>query len=180
MQQDARDLRKGTLVRYESATCTVVYWNILRNDRRAFVQMRLKNLATGRIAEVKDHGDTKYDVLDSETLDLNHSYREGDEEVFYTPEGEEYRCPAEAAADALLWKTDSYRGLLVDGHLVTVSLPSSVIATIAECDPPIKGQPTLQKEAKLENGILIKVPLIVAMGDKVRIDPDTLEFKERA
>jgi elongation factor P len=180
MQQDARDLRKGILVRYQGSMCTVVHWNIWKSDRRSRVQMRMKDLLTGRMHELTSQGDDKFEVLETETLDLTHSYREGDEEVFYTAEGEEYRCKADAAADSLLWKADTYRGLLVDGQLVTVSLPSSVYAIVAECDPPVKGQPNLQKEAKLDNGVLIKVPLIVGPGDKVRIDPDSLEFKERA
>ncbi|TAJ25120.1 MAG: hypothetical protein EPO68_00435 [Planctomycetota bacterium] len=180
MQQHALDLRKGVLIRHQGAMCTVVHWNIWKSDRRSRVQMRFKDVLTGRMHEVTAQGDDKYEVLENESLDLTHSYREGDEEVFYSTEGEEYRCSAEAASDALLWKADLYRGLLIDGQLVMVSLPQSVIATVVECDPPVKGQPNLQKEAKLDNGIVIKVPLIVAMGDKVRVDPAELEFKERA
>jgi translation elongation factor P/translation initiation factor 5A len=180
MQQDARDLRKGILIRHQGTMCTVVHWNIWKSDRRSRVQMRFKDVLSGRMHEVTAQGDDKYEVLENESLDLTHSYREGDEEVFYSAEGEEYRCSAKAASDALLWKADVYRGLLIDGQLVMVSLPQSVFATVVECDPPVKGQPNLQKEAKLDNGILIKVPLIVAPGDKIRVDPDALEFKERA
>jgi elongation factor P len=179
MQSNALDLRKGLLVTYQGRTCTVIFWNILRNDRRTFVQMKLKDLLTGRISEVKDHGDTRYEVLDSEVIDLAHSYREGNDEIFYTPEGEEYRCPAAAVEDALLWKTDTYKGLLVDGKLVTISLPQSVVATVADTAPSMRGVGSGQKDAVLDNGVKIKVGMLVNVGDRVRLDPETLEYKER-
>lgn len=179
MQSNAMDLRKGLLVTYQGRTCTVIFWNILRNDRRTFVQMKLKDLLTGRIAELKEHGDTKFEVLDSEILDLAHSYRDGNDEVFYTPAGEEYRCAAHAVEDALVWKTDTYKGLLVDGKLVTISLPQSVVATVADTSPPMKGGGSGLKDAMLDNGVKVRVGLLIANGDRVRIDPETLEYKER-
>jgi translation elongation factor P/translation initiation factor 5A len=180
MQSSAMDLRKGFLVKHQGRTCTVIHWNILRNDRRTFVQMKLQDLESGRIAELKEHGDSKYEVLDSETIELSHSYREGDDEVFYTPDGVEYRCPHAAVEDQLQWEVEAYKGLLVDGHLVTVSMPGSVIARVADTAPPIKGAGgSGTKDAVLDNGVKVRVGLIVATGDRIRLDPETLEYKER-
>ena len=179
MQSNAMDLRKGLLVNHQGRTCTVIFWNILRNDRRAFVQLKLKDLLTGRISEVKEHADTKYEVLDSEVIDLAHSYRDGQDEVFYTPDGVEFRCPAPAVEDALKWQTETYKGLLVDGKLVTISLPTSVVAKVVDTAPPMKGGGSGMKDAVLENGVKIRVGLLVSNGDRVRLDPETLEYKER-
>ena len=63
MQLSALDLRKGYLIVYEGRMCNVIYWNILRNDRRQFVQMKVKDLLTGRVQEMKEHGETKYEVV---------------------------------------------------------------------------------------------------------------------
>ena len=180
MHLDANDLRKGYLVRHNGQIQAVVHWNILRNDRRAFVQMKLKDLKTGKVSELKEHGDSKYEVLDNATIDLSHSYQDGGEEVFYTPSGEEHRCSREAAADALKWKSELYRGMLVEGQLTFVSLPNVVIATVVETDPPVRGAGQILKEAVLENGITIRVPTMIATGERIRVDPETLEFRERA
>jgi len=180
MQSSAMDLRKGLLVKHQGRTCTVIHWNILRNDRRTFVQLKLQDLESGRIAELKEHSESKYEVLDSETIELTHSYREGDDEVFYTPEGIEYRCAHAAVEEQLKWTVEAYKGLLVDGHLVTVSMPGSVIARVAETSPPMKGAGgSGTKDALLENGVKVRVGLIVATGDRIRLDPETLEYKER-
>ena len=180
MQANALDLRKGNLVRYNGNLSEVVFWNILKNDRRQFVQMRLKNLETGRIAELKEHGDTKFEVLDNEVVELSHSYRDGNDEVFYTTEGEEHRCNHEVAKDALLWKCAAYKGFVVEGHLVTVTAPQSVTATVVDTAPPVRGGGgSGLKDAMLDNGIKIRVGLLVDRGDTVRLDPETLELKER-
>jgi elongation factor P len=179
-QSNALDLRKGALVEYQKRICTVIEWSIMRNDRRQYVFITLKDLLSGRVTELKEHGETKFELLENEKVELSHSYAEGPEEVFYDKEGNEFRCASAAAKDALMWQCDNYIGFLVNGQLVTVSTPSSVIATVKDTSPPMKGGNTSWKDAVLENGVKLKVSNLVNVGDKVRVDPFTLEFRERA
>jgi elongation factor P len=159
--------------------CTVVWWNILRNDRRAFVQMRIKDLENGRMTELKEHTDSKWEVLDKEEKDLAYSYRDGQVEVFFTPEGEELRCAIAASEDALKWPAETYKGFFVNGSLVAVFPPKHSTLKITETAPPMRGAGSGSKEAVLENGLKVKVNLLCDVGDSVRIETETLEFKER-
>lgn len=179
MQVSALELRPGTLVSYEGRMCTVVWWNILRNDRRAFVQMRIKDLQSGRVQELKEQTDSKWEVLDKEEKDLAYSYRDGQVEVFFTPEGEEVRCSIAATEDALKWPAEAYKGFFVAGELVAVFPPKHSVLEITETSPPIRGVGSGTKEAVLENGMKVKVNMLCDVGDKVRIDTETSEFKER-
>lgn len=179
MQVSALELRPGTLVSYEGRMCTVVWWNILRNDRRAFVQMRIKDLQSGRVQELKEQTDSKWEVLDKEEKDLAYSYRDGQVEVFFTPEGEEVRCSIAATEDALKWPAEAYKGFFVGGELVAVFPPKHSVLEITETSPPIRGVGSGTKEAVLENGMKVKVNMLCDVGDKVRIDTETSEFKER-
>jgi translation elongation factor P/translation initiation factor 5A len=178
-QLNALELRKGMLVAHQGRTCSVIHWNIWKSDRRSRVQMKVKDILTGRVTEITAQADDRYDVLESEHIELSHSYRDGDDEVFYTPSGEEYRCPAPAVEDVLRWKAERYEGLLVDGKLVTVEPPQSVVATVVETTPPIRGVQSGLKDAVLDNGIAVKVGMVISIGDKVRVDTGTLEYKER-
>ncbi len=177
MQRNALDLRKGNLVSHQGRPATVVHWNILRNDRRLFVQMKLRDLETGRVTELKEHGDTKYEVLESEEVELTYSYRDGVDEVFFDPSGNEVRCSHEIAAEALKWEADAYTGFYVASKLVEVRPPQTVTATVAETAPPMKGGGSGLKDAVLTNGIKVRVGLNVDVGDQIRLDPDTLEAK---
>lgn len=178
-QLNASDLRKGLLVDLQGKICSITYWNIWKSDRRSRIQMRFKEILTGRTSEVTAQPDERYTILESEVIDLEHSYKDGPEEVFYTKTGEEWRCPAAGVEDAMKWKAETYRGLLVDGVLVTVNLPQSVIAEVVETAPSVKGSPNGLKDAVLDNGITVKVSMAINNGDRVRIDTETLEYKER-
>ncbi len=178
-QTTAYELRKGYLVNSQGRICSVVHFNLWKSDRRSKVQLKLKDILTGRISAVIAQPDDKYELLDSEIVDLNHSYKDGNDEVFYTPAGEEYRCGAAAVADVLQWRADVYKGLLVDGKLITVEPPQSVIATVTDTTPPIKGVLNGLKDAVLDNGMTVKVGMVINIGDRVRINTETLEYKER-
>ena len=175
----ALELRPGTVVRHQGRACVVIRWNILRNDRRQFVVMKIKDIETGRVSELKENSDSKFEVLEKNEEDLIHSYRDGIDEVFFTLEGDEVRCPAAAAEDALRWPADVYRGFYISGQLVAVYPPRYSILEVTETDPPIRGAGTGQKEAILANGIKVKVGLLTDVVHRVKIDTETLEFKER-
>ena len=63
--------------------------------------------------------------------------------------------------------------------LVTVNPPLHVVIGVKETSPPLRGGGSGLKDAVLDNGIKVRVGLLVGPGDKIRIDPETLEFKER-
>lgn len=178
-QSSAYDLRKGLLVMNQSRICNVIFWNLWKSDRRSKVQLKLKDILTGRITEVTAQADDKYEVLESEVIDLNHSYKDGNDEVFYTPAGEEWRCSSVSVEDVIVWKADLYKGLVVDGKLVTVEPPQTVVATVVETAPSIKGVLNGLKDAVLDNGLTVKVGMVINPGDKVRVNTETMEYKER-
>ena len=163
----ALELRVGSLIRYEGRMCTVVWWNILRNDRRQFIQMRIKDLQSGRIQELKEQSDSKFETLEKEEKEMSHSYTDG------------FRCSKVAAEDALKWPADSYTAVFVDDELVTVKPPLFAFVEITETTPPIKGVGSGTKEATLANGMTMKVSQLCDVGDKVKVDTETGEFKER-
>ena len=175
----AIDVRKGMLLAVGDRMCKVTHWNIWKSDRRSRIQMKFRELLTGRTSEVTAQPADRYEVLEAGAVDLEHSYTDGVEEVFYSKSGEEWRVAAASVKDVLLWKSESYRGLLIDGNLVAVHLPLTVVATVAETEPSMKGQSSGLKDAVLDNGVQLKVATSVNPGDKVLIDSETMEFKER-
>ena len=175
----ACDVRKGMLLAVGDRMCRVMTWNIWKSDRRSRIQMKFKEMLTGRTSEVTAQPDDRYDVLDAETIGLEHSYRDGTDEVFYTTDGEEWRLHAAGLEEVLIWVSPIYRGQVVDGKLVAVMLPQTVVATVVECEPHIKGQSSGLKDAVLDNGLKLKVGTMADVGDRVEFDSDTLEFRSR-
>jgi len=69
-----------------------------------------------------------------------------------------------------------------DGELLSVAPPMHVILTIVETEPGFKGDTVsgATKPAKLETGKIVKVPLFVEQGTKIKVDTRTGEYVERA
>jgi elongation factor P len=178
-QTTAIELRKGFLIEVQGRPCRITFWNLWKSDRRSRIQLKVKDILNGRVSEITAHGEDKYNLLESETVDLTYGYRDGNEEVFYTEAGEEHRCPVDGVAEQVRWQADVYRGLFVDGKLLTVEPPANLVVAVAETTPPIKGILNGLKDATLTNGIQVKVGMLVDVGDKVRIDTETLEYRER-
>ena len=65
---------------------------------------------------------------------------------------------------------------------MSVDLPPNIILEVAECDPGVKGNSASNflKSAKMENGLDVKVPLFIKVGDKIKVDTRSGEYVERA
>ena len=62
-------------------------------------------------------------------------------------------------------------------------LPQQVELEVVDCEPGARGNTAsgnAQKNAKLETGIEIKVPLFIEVGTKVKVYTETREFAGRA
>ncbi len=67
-----------------------------------------------------------------------------------------------------------------DGRPISVVLPAVAEARIADTAPPMhSGQDSTWKEATLDNGLVIQVPLFIGSGELVRVDVRTGKYLER-
>ena len=68
-----------------------------------------------------------------------------------------------------------------EGNPLSVDLPASLVLKIASTEPGIKGDSVtnLTKNATLETGLVVKVPLFINEGEHVKIDTRTNEYIER-
>jgi elongation factor P len=67
-------------------------------------------------------------------------------------------------------------------EIIGIVLPDKVTLTVTECDPASKGSASSNslKDAKLETGITIKVPLFIEAGEDIVISTDTGKYSSRA
>ena len=63
-----------------------------------------------------------------------------------------------------------------------VTAPNVVTLTITETDPGVRGDTATggTKPATLETGAVVKVPLFVSEGERIRVDTRTNEYLSRA
>ena len=65
---------------------------------------------------------------------------------------------------------------------IDVILPPQVVLKVAQTEAAVRGNTTsgVKKDAVLETGLSVKVPIHVQIGDEVRISTETGEFQGRA
>jgi elongation factor P len=65
---------------------------------------------------------------------------------------------------------------------IGIELPASVVLTVSETEPGIKGATATgsYKPAKMETGITVMVPQFVSEGEKIKVNTDSGEYMERA
>ena len=70
-----------------------------------------------------------------------------------------------------------------DEEILGVDLPSKVALTVTETEPGTRGDTVTNggsKDAVLETGITIRVPLFINVGEKVLVDTTTGKYDKRA
>jgi elongation factor P len=72
--------------------------------------------------------------------------------------------------------------LAVDGKPSGIQLPGSVELTVAKTEPAVRGDTVtnVTKPATLETGAVVQVPLFVATGDRIKVDPRDRRYISRA
>jgi len=70
----------------------------------------------------------------------------------------------------------------IEGKPVSINLPKTVIATVDETEPALKGQTAAGggKPAILDNGVRVTVPVFIEQGERIVVNTESLEYVERA
>ena len=141
---------------------------------------RLRHLLSGRTIDRVFAENERVQVAPLETRRATYSYAKADVQVFIDIETyEEFEFSNEQLGErrGFLKENEEYKALRLDGRLLDIVLPPQIPLTVVETDPPARsGATTSWKEAKLETGLLVMVPLFIATGDVIRVDTDGKKY----
>ncbi|TMK80523.1 MAG: elongation factor P [Actinobacteria bacterium] len=151
----------------------------------AFVRTKLKNLDSGAVVDRTFRAGEKFQRMHTEMKSAQYLYDSGDEVVFMENKTyEQFSLPRKSVAEELEFipPSTSVQILTVDGRPAGLQLPSSIELAVAETEPGVKGDTVsnVTKPAKLETGAVIQVPLFVASGDRIKVDPREGRYISRA
>ena len=92
---------------------------------------------------------------------------------YYRDQYNEWRVKAERA----------YMILQTKANDLGIELPAKVALTVVECEPGVRGDTVTNagsKEAKLETGLTLRIPLFIEAGEKILVDTTTGKYDKRA
>jgi elongation factor P len=171
---------------FEGEPCRVVeFRHHTPGNLRAMVQAKLKNLRTGSSFEHRFRAADSIDPASMETHDLEFLYQGGDTYHFMNVENyDQLEMDEESLGDNAQWMQPGMKiqAEYYDGRPVGIKLPNSLVLEVVDTAPVMKTatKTASTKPATLENGVTINVPEFVGTGDKVKVNPSTGEYQERA
>jgi len=152
------------------------------------IKVKVKNLKTGSITEKSFVTGGRVEEADVQKKKAQYLYRDGDSPAgglnFMDPVSfEQFSLGVDVAGDLAKYLIDGMEvNLIVNGEeALGIELPNSLIYTISETGPGEKGNTVSNvfKEATLENGLVVKVPMFMKNGDRVKVDTRTGQYVER-
>ncbi len=153
---------------------------------QTLVRLKMRNLLTRAVFDKTFKAGDKFAEPDLVMSPASYLYSDPDGSHFLDQETfETHTLNGEMLGDALDYLTE---GLIVqiqkfNGNPIGLVLPNHVELTVTYTEPGNRGDTAsggVQKPAKLETGIEIRVPLFIKEGEKVKVSTETREFAGRA
>lgn len=179
------ELRAGNTFKDSTGMWEVVKYTHTKIGRGgATIRVKAKNLKTGALIEKTFNGGQKVEDLVVEKSTGQFLYSDKENLVFMNKINfEQFNLPVNLLGEKVKFLKDGedYDIVTAEGEIISVEIPRNVILKVEETGPSIKGDSVsaATKDAKMENGMGVKVPLFIAIGDKLKIDTRTGEYLER-
>ena len=186
---EAIEIKRKMFFEYEGAPYHVIDVDVSRPTARGgqtLVRVKMRNLLTRAVFDKTFKAGEKFAEPDLEMVDAMFQYADGsgfhfmDQESFDT-----MTLRPEVIGDDRLLLVDN---LLVqvqkwNGNPIGLQFPPHIELTVASTEPGVRGDTAsggVTKNATLETGLEIRVPLFIKEGEKVKVHTETREFAGRA
>ncbi|HSC33268.1 MAG TPA: elongation factor P [Gemmatimonadaceae bacterium] len=186
MAMPATQIRRGMVIVFEGEPCRIMdFRHHTPGNLRAMVQTKMKNLRTGSNFEHRFRAADTIEKASLETHDLEFLYQGGTTYHFMNTENyDQLEMDDEMLGDAAQWMQPGMKIVAeyYEGKPIGIELPNSVELEIVETAPVMKSATKTSsfKQAKLENGVTVNIPEFIPSGIRVRVNPNTGEYIDRA
>ena len=179
------EIKNGMAIEFEGNLYTILeFLHVKPGKGGAFVRTKLKNMRTGSIIDYTFNADVKVKKAMIDKTKMSYLYNDGADVVMMDPESyEQIEIPNERLQNEMNYMIEGqiFEVVSYEGEILGVNLPDKVVLTIVECDPAVRGdtKTNAMKDAKVETGLLVKVPLFVENGQRIIVDTRTGAYDGR-
>lgn len=180
------DIKNGMTVIVDGNICQIVeFLHVKPGKGPAFVRTKLKNLRTGSTTEHTFNTNIKLEKAIIDKTSMQYLYENAGTYNFMNMETyEQIELSKDVLGDDAKYLKE---GINVDlsfykGELLGIILPEKISYTVTQTEPAVKGNTATNatKEAVLENGLTVKVPLFITEGETVVVSTKDGKYDSRA
>lgn len=183
---EVNDIKNGMTLMIEGNIYQVVeFLHVKPGKGSAFMKTKLKNMRTGGTVEKTFNTNVKFEKANISRTSVQYLYNTGDTYNFMDMQTyEQLELSADQVGDN---KNYLIENMMVDvvmfeGELLGIVLPDKVEFTIVQTEPAVKGNTTNNalKDAYVETGMLVRVPLFIEQGEKILVTTADGKYSSRA
>lgn len=182
----SNDLKPGMTIEHDGEIFIVLEQSQNKTARSAMVvKAKVRNLRTGSIVELSWGGGDKIAPAHIDKKEMQFLYDSDDTFIFMDNETYDQ---IEIDKARLQWEmnflkpNDNVNISMFGNEVLGVILPDKVALKIIECEPGVKGDTatSANKNAKLESGLEIKVPLFISQDETILVNTADGKYSGRA
>lgn len=186
MNININDIKNGmTIIMDGNLSQIVEFQHVKPGKGPAFVRIKLKNLRTGAIVEDTYNTNLKVEKAHIDKMPMQYLYQDGDKYVFMNSQtydqieipGDKLENEKKFLKEGMEITIDFY-----EGEIIGITLPEKIEFEVVETEPAVKGNTTnnAMKDATIETGFVVKVPLFINQGEKIIISTKDGKYSSRA
>jgi elongation factor P len=152
---------------------------------QTLVRLKMRNLLTRAVFDKTFKASERFKEPDLEIVEASYLYSDSDSSYFLDQESfETHSLSTQMMGDALEFIVEGAMVKLdkFNGNPIGLELPEKVELTVTDTEPGVRGDTSgsVTKTAHLETGLIVKVPLYIEEGEKIKVYTETREFAGRA
>ena len=186
MNININEIKNGMTIIIDGKLCLIEEFQHVKPGKgSAFMKMKLRNLRTGALVEETYNTNIKIERARVERLPMQYLYNDGSNYVFMNNETyEQLELSEDKLADQVKFLKEGLELSITmyEGEILGVQLPEKVEYEVTETTEAVKGNTTnnAQKDATIETGYTVKVPLFINQGEKIIISTADGKYAGRA
>lgn len=186
MNININDIKNGMTVVMEGNLYVIQEFQHVKPGKGpAFVRIKLKNLRTGSTTEDTFNTNIKIQKAHIDKVNVQFLYSSGDAYTFMNNETyEQFEVDTKVLGNNINFIKEGL-DITIDfyeGEIIGITLPEKVEYEVIETEPAVKGNTTnnANKDAKIETGYVVKVPLFITQGERIIVSTSDGKYSSRA
>ena len=182
---NVNDFKTGMTISYENDLYQVLEFQHVKPGKgAAIVKAKLKNLRTGSIAEQTFNSGIKVPQAHVEKIKMQYLYESSGTYTFMNMNTyEQVELKASQITNEAKFLKEGLEVLIFfyEGEMLGIELPEKVDYRITETEPAIKGNTATNatKDAIIETGLLVKVPLFIEQDEEIIVSTKDGKYVSR-
>lgn len=181
-----QELRAGTIFEEDGNLLLVLTYEHIKMGRgSANIKVKVKNLRSGSTTDKSFINTARVNDVQVFKKDLQFLYKDTENAYFMNPQTyEQVSISLNTVGSDIYYlkESETFNISFLGDEALSLNMPPKIVFTVKETADGAKGNSATNvfKEAILENGLTVKVPQFIKVGEKVRIDTRTGAYTEKA